>query len=299
MHAIEVEGVSKAFRVFTERNQSVKQALLRHLEKVFVHGGDCLAISDRSRAGHYHPMFGALFMALQAEPGAGCDFNALDLEAIRIFFQHRIVAPRPVYLHMINMFGRALLLQRIHHFAHALRLVTSGNQHRIGSLDHAQVFHPDCRNQPLFCADQTVLAPHRDDITLQRIAVLVFGRNFVHSLPATDIVPADITGNKRDTVRLFQHTIVDRNGRHGSKVFLYRLLKRYTGAAVGQYGLHNLVYCRQVFFYFSEDHRSTPYEHAGVPVVIAFAEEAFGSGEIGFFGETFYCVNFLSVANPP
>ena len=62
-------------------------------------------------------------MALQAEPRAGCDFDTFDLEAVLVFFQHGVAAPRAIDLGMINMFGSTALMQDIDHLAHALGLV--------------------------------------------------------------------------------------------------------------------------------------------------------------------------------
>src|SRR3972149_2255788 len=90
---------------------------------IFQYGDHFITIGDCCRAGYNHPVFGALAVTLQAEPRTGRDFDALDLEAVLILFQHGVVAPRTIDLGMIDMLGSAPLLQDINHFAHALGLI--------------------------------------------------------------------------------------------------------------------------------------------------------------------------------
>jgi hypothetical protein len=78
-------------------------------------------------------------------------------------------------------------------------------------------------------------------------------------------------------------------------MFFYGLLEAAASATFGKDGLHNLIYIRQMLLNLLKYDGSTPYEHAGIPVVIAFFEKALGSGEVWFLGEAFYFTYSLSV----
>lgn len=239
------------------------------------------------------PVLGAVHVALHAQALAGLDCDALHFEVVGVF-QNGIAAPGALHGEMCNVFLGVVTLQGIDHLAHALALATLGDEDGIGGFDDIQVFHTNGGNQALVALDQGVAAIDGDDVALGGVAGCVLVGDFVHRIPATDIRPADVAGDKGNIACLFQHAVIDGDAGHAREVpgnSLGGVAALPFGGDIVEDGRH----FGEMVGDLLQDGRGLPDEHAGVPVITAVAEKGFCGGEVRLFGKALHGVHVTAL----
>src|SRR5580700_4614535 len=95
----------------------------------------------------------------------------------------------------------ARLLQPLDQLAHFLRAASVGDQERVGGVDDDQILHAQQRHQFFLGVHVIPGARFNQCVGKARVPVSIALLKFVHRVPASHIIPADIAGGKADDIR--------------------------------------------------------------------------------------------------